>query len=76
MSSLRCKALCIIIDSFVLRSICLSSFHVHLENDPEYLTRENFQVLVNFFYSIVPMLSLFGSVIPSVFISFNGILQP
>ena len=36
MSSLGCKAFCIVINFLVLWSICLSSFLIHFKNDPEY----------------------------------------
>ena len=39
MSSVRCKALCIIINFLVLWFFCLSSSLVHFKNSPEYLTR-------------------------------------
>ena len=56
MSSLGCKALCIIISFLVFRSICWSSL-VHTKNGPEYLTRGTAQVFTSskrlLLYSIV-----------------------
>ena len=37
MSSLSCKALCIVTSFLILRSICFSSLLVHFRNGPEYL---------------------------------------
>ena len=45
-SSLRWKALCIVISFVVLWSICLSSSLVHFKNCPEYLTRVTAQVFI------------------------------
>ena len=45
-SSLRCKALCIVISFLVLWSICLSSSLVHLRKGPEYLTSGTAQVFI------------------------------
>ena len=39
MSTFECKVLCIVINFLVVRLICLSSFSVHFEKGPEYLTR-------------------------------------
>ena len=46
MSSLECKALCIVLDSVVLCPICLSSFFVYFKNDAEYLIRVIAQVFI------------------------------
>ena len=47
MLSLRCKVLCIVINFFVLWSICLSSFLVHFKNGPKYLIRGTAQILIS-----------------------------
>ena len=51
MSSLRCKALCMVINFLVVWSICLSL--VHFKNNPEYLTRRTalvFILLIRYYY--------------------------
>ena len=44
MSSLKCKALCIVIILFLLWYVCLSYSLVYFKNGPKYLTRETAQV--------------------------------
>ena len=47
MSSLRRKALCIVINFLFLWSICLGSFFYHFKSGPVYLTRGSAQVFVS-----------------------------
>ena len=46
MSSLRCKALCIVMNFLILWPLCLRSSHAHFENGLEYLTRETTQLFI------------------------------
>ena len=45
-SSLGCKAWCIVINFFVPWSLCWSSSLVHFKSDPEYLTRETVMLFI------------------------------
>ena len=45
-STLRCKALCIVISFLVLWSICWNSFLIHFKNDSVYFTRGTTQVII------------------------------
>ena len=55
MSSLRCTALCIVVNVLVLWSICLSSSLFHFRNGPENLIRK----LPKFFISLIRFFLIF-----------------
>ena len=56
LSSLGCKAFCIVINVLVLWYICLSSFLFHFNNIPEYLTTT--QVLISFMIFLLQSVDL------------------
>ena len=51
-SSLGCKALCIVMNVLVRWRICLNFSLVHFKNDPEYLTKGTAQVFISLMRSL------------------------